>query len=71
MVVKGFDHLGDLIDLHSKEERKKVYKLDVCSGCNKEIAEDEDTKGIIVPYTDHDEYIVLCRKCSGISKYYM
>lgn len=52
----------------SKERKKHIYKEDECAGCHKSVTEENELKGIVLPYSDRIEYIVLCKSCVQVSR---
>lgn len=51
-----------------KKKKKHIYKEDECAGCHKSVAEEDAPKGMVLPYSDRIEYIVLCETCVQVSR---
>lgn len=52
--------MGKVIQFQPK---KHVYHTDQCSGCHKEIEENEEYTEIVMDHIDRKEHIALCSQC--------
>lgn len=61
----------DMGNVHRLDFKEKVYEYENCSGCNKEVDDQqEEYMEIVMPYEDHDKHILLCESCYQSAKSY-
>lgn len=49
---------------------KHIYNTDNCSGCHKEIEDNEIYTEVVMDHGDRKEYIALCSKCYKVAEGY-
>lgn len=43
--------------------KQRIYEIENCAGCKKEIGLDELYHEVKMPYRDYIKHIALCKKC--------